>query len=261
MRRIVLLMTAIFRIALQRALAHRANLLFELFMALFGTVAAAVTLRVVFEYTSSLAGWTLGESMLLLGCYMLMSGIVEAWIQPNLDWFAGKVTSGELDDLLLQPVSSLFLVSFNTVQPLALLQSILGACVIAWGLFELGAAISLAGVLGCLLLLSAGLMIAWATRFLMACSAFWAPALEPSVLYNALWQLGRYPVSIYHPAIAGLLTYVVPVACIATFPAMSLARGPDPIILIASCLTAIVFVCLAVWTWQRGLAQYRSATS
>ncbi len=87
------------------------------------------------------------------------------------------------------------------------------------GVAPLSAQLTAMGALSSLLLLLAGTVIAWATRVLLASLAFWAPGAEPTVLYSGFWQLGRYPIDIYHPIVRGLLIYVVPVAFISSIPA------------------------------------------
>lgn len=74
-------------------------------------------------------------------------------------------------------------------------------------------------------MLAVGIAIAWASRVTLASLAFWAPYLTPDVLYGALWQFGRYPVGIYRQPIRFVLTYVLPVAFIATIGARPEPRG------------------------------------
>jgi ABC-2 type transport system permease protein len=81
------------------------------------------------------------------------------------------------------------------------------------------------------------------------------------VLYGALWQLGRYPVSIYRQPIRFALTFVLPVAFVATLPARVLTRDLEPV-LIAAGLTVACAAMLGVWiVWNAGLRRYTSATS
>lgn len=89
--------------------------------------------------------------------------------------------------------------------------------------------------------------LAWASRVLLVITAFWSPALTPDVLYGALWQLGRYPVSIYRPAVRALLTYVVPVAFVATYPARALTHRANPVLVAQGAVAAGLAV--AAWAW------------
>src|SRR5258706_3206610 len=141
----------------------------------------------------ALAGWRLEEAIVLLGMYQLISGLLATFVEPNLAWFANKVISGELDDLLLKPAPSLFTASLGMCQPWALLQVGLGAAIVVAGVAPLGAQLTAAGVASALLLLLAGAVMARASRVLLARLAFWAPGVEPTVHDSAFRQLGRYP--------------------------------------------------------------------
>jgi ABC-type uncharacterized transport system permease subunit len=259
--RLLKLLLGTVAIAVQRELAHRANVLFEAILALFGAAAGLLALRLVYTQVEALAGWRLEKAIVLLGMYQLVSGLQATFMEPNLAWFASKVTSGELDDVLLKPMPSLFSASLGSCQPWALLQVVLGAAIVVAGIAPLGAQITAAGVASAVLLLLAGVVIAWAARVLLASLAFWAPGAEPTVLYSAFWQLGRYPVDIYHPAVRGLLTYLVPVAFISSIPARTLTHGADPQLLAIGLGAALGSALLARAVWRLGLRRYTSATS
>jgi ABC-2 type transport system permease protein len=260
--RLFKLLRGIFAIALQRELAHRTNLIFEVALMLFGTAAGVLALLAVFSHTQTLVGWTLAETIVLLGAFQIITGLLQTFVLPNLSWFAAsKVIKGELDDLLLQPAPSLFMASLGTCQPWALSEVALGVVIMAIGASQTGVSLTLIGTLAALLLLTAGAVLAWAARVLLACLAFWAPGFEPDVLYSAVWQLGRYPVNIYHPAIGWLLTYIVPVAFIAATPARTLTRGVDLQLLLGGLAAAGASVWIAQRVWQAGLRRYTSATS
>ncbi|MFL5807609.1 MAG: ABC transporter permease [Roseiflexaceae bacterium] len=259
--RLFRLLLGIMAISVQRELAHRANLLFEATLAAFGAAAGLLALRIVYAQVEALAGWRLEEAIVLLGMYQLISGLLATFVEPNLAWFANKVISGELDDLLLKPAPSLFTASLGMCQPWALLQVGLGAAIVVAGVAPLGAQLTAAGVASALLLLLAGAVITWASRVLLASLAFWAPGVEPTVLYSAFWQLGRYPVDVYSPAVRGLLTYLVPVAFISSIPARSLTRGADLPLLAVGLGAALGSALLAYAVWRLGLRRYTSATS
>lgn len=259
--RMVVLFARIFAISLQRELAHRANLLFAALTTAIGVGASIATLGVLFSRVQTLAGWRLGELIVLLGLYQVVSGLLDTFIQPNLVWFAQKVKDGTLDDLLLQPVSSLFSASLGSSQPWSLAQVVLGCAVVVAGLGRLGGDVTLSGALLCLLVLAAGVAITWATRLLVASTAFWSPYHDPTVMYSAFWQLGRYPVDVYHPLVRRLLTYAVPVAFVSTFPALELTRGGDPGLALAGLVAACAMVAAAAAVWHVGLRRYTGATS
>lgn len=251
----------ILSIAVQRKLAHRANLVFEGILTTLSVAAGIAAVAIVFTHTHSLAGWSMPEILVLLGMFQVVSGLLATFVQPNLSWFAEKVTGGQLDAILLQPVPSLFSASLGTCEPWSLYQVGLGLAVIGMGAAPLRNDLTFGDASVALVLLAAGTIIAWASRVLLACLAFWAPGVEPTVFYGALWELGRYPINIYHPLVRRLLTYVVPVAFISTIPAQALTRGVSPALLVGGVVAAAAATWLAVSAWNAGLRRYTSATS
>ena len=129
------------------------------------------------------------------------------------------------------------------------------------GLRELGTLPTLWGLLGWLMLAAAGVIIAWATRTLSSSLAFWAPSVELGVFYDALWQFGRYPVTIYQQPLRFLLTYILPFAFIATFPTSALLGRADPLLPILGLVICALAFTLVQLVWHAGLRRYTSATS
>lgn len=255
------LFAASLAISLQRGLAFRADLFFQILLTAVGLGSGLATLGVVYSQTTALGGWNLGEAVVLLGTYQIVSGLRAAFIEPNVVWFAGQVKAGKLDDLLLKPVSSLYLSSLGACAPLALAQVVVGGLVLVGGLRSLDAAPTLLGVAGWLVLLSAGIVITWASRVLVASLALWLPGVDLDVVYGALWQFGRYPVTIYRQPMRFVLTYALPVAFISTFPALALTRRADPAVIAAGLAVALIAVALVQVVWNAGLRRYTSATS
>ena len=259
--RLLRLFGAIFSLSLRRELAFRANLVFEMLMTATGIASGLAALGIVYTQTDTLGGWSLGESILLLGTYQIVSGMLSTFVEPNVLWFSGQVKSGKLDDILLKPVPSIFLASLGTCAPLGLSRVAMGVVVLGIGLRELGAVLTLGGVLGWLLMLAAGLAVTWASRVLLACIAFWTPGMDLDVMYSAFWQFGRYPVSIYRQPLRFVLTYLLPVAFIATIPARVLTHGARPVLLLAGPAVGIGAVLVVGLCWNAGLRRYTSATS
>lgn len=269
------------RLSIQQVAAHRANLVFEAVLTLVRLTAAVAAVWAVFEQVDTLAGWTLGGAVILLGTYQIVTGLLDAFIEPNLSFFGDKVRQGTVDDILLLPVPSMFMASLGTCSPWALLRAGLGAVIVAVGAAGLGVTVNPSSVPLYLVQLGAGLVVAWAYRLALASASFWAPGAELSVLYNAGWQLGRYPVDVYPTPIRHLLTYVVPVAFVATYPARALvgwsgaagrvadavagAVGSAGAALVgsaaASIVAATISMVLAGLVWRAGLRRYTSATS
>lgn len=248
-------------LTIQRELAHRVNLFFQAALALTQVAAGLAALTVIYTHVNTLAGWTAAQATILLGIYEIVSGLLQAFIEPNLAFFSNKIYGGELDDLLLQPAPTLFTASFGNCQPWALAEVALGMLIVALSAAHLGVSPTPGGIVAALLLLLVGIIIMWASRVLLASLAFWAQRLELSVLYSGWWQLGRYPITIYPGPIRWVLTYIVPVAFIATFPAYALTHPFDPLLLAGGAAAALGALVAVRLVWRAALRRYTSATS
>ncbi len=251
-----------FSMSLRRSMAFRINLVFDVALAFIGLGTAIAPLLIVFTQADTLAGWSKAETLVLIGTYQLITGLRGTFIDPNLSWFPDNgIRNGKLDSYLLQPASSLFLASLSLSSPLTLIQLVPGLGVLGWGIAVADERPGAAGVLGWLLLVAAALVVTWALSVLLACLAFWAPKLQLDVFYHSAWQLGRYPTDIFSRPLRAVLTYVFPMALIASVPSATLLRGPHWQVLLGAVLAAALLALLATTAWHKGLRHYTGATS
>ena len=75
-------------------------------------------------------------------------------------------------------------------------------------------------------------------------------------------DFSKYPVTIYNKAVQTIITYVIPFAFTAYFPASYFLTGKIPLFCIGGTVIAgTVMFTLAVFVWNRGLRAYESAGS
>jgi ABC-2 type transport system permease protein len=251
-----------FAMSVQRTLTFRINLIFDIVVSITGLGAMLATVYIVFARTDSLAGWTEAETYVLLGTFEVLSGLKSAFIDPNLAWFPENgIRQGKLDASLLQPAPTLFLASLGMSRPLALLQVALGLGVLGVGLGNHAQVPGPSAIAAWIVTLAAGLAVTWAMGVLLACLAFWAPRLQLDVFYGSAWQLARYPIDIYRRPLRLVLTYVFPLALIATIPTATLLSGLRLPVLAATVAGATLASLLAIGCWRLGLRRYTGATS
>lgn len=254
-----MLFGVLFSLSVRRAVAFRADLLFELVVTIVGAGASVAALLVVYARTDTLGGWGPGEAIALLGTFQVVSGLRSTFVEPNLQFFGDQVKSGRLDAILLQPAPSILLASLGSCAPTALIQVGLGVGIAVTGAVRADLAVTPGGVAAWLVVVAAATVTMWATRVVIASVVFWAFGLSLDVLYDAVWQFGRYPVQVYQSGLQVVFTYVVPVALIATVPVQAL-RGE--LLLVVPALVVAVGTSTAAWlVWRRGLRRYTSATS
>jgi ABC-2 type transport system permease protein len=248
-------------ISIKRELAFRTSLLFQLATTSLTTLAALATIGIVYARTDTLGGWNRGESIVLLGTYLIVGGMLATFIEPNVLWFSEQVKSGKLDDILLRPVPGLFLATLGSHTPVRLLQVLAGGLVVVLGCVESGIAPGLQHLASWFVMMTGATVITWATRTMVMVIALWTPSLALDAVYDAAWQFGRYPVSMYRQPLRFALTSILPLAFITTLPAQTLTRGIDFRILLLAIAVAVMSALIARTFWHWGLRRYTSATS
>jgi ABC-2 type transport system permease protein len=255
------LYTEILSRSLRSAFAFRANLAAEVLASVINVVSSLAIVRSVFWIAGSLQGWSQGEATALLGCYLIGSGVLGACVEPNLREFREQIVRGDLDETLLRPVSSAFLVSLGSCAPFVLSQAVAGAIVLVMGLRGLERMPTLPAFLLAASLFLTGCLAVWAIRLMLASLAFWAPAAQPEVGFRAFWEFGRYPGTVYVRPLRLILTCIVPVALVTTVPAQVLSGEAGWRTIGTALLVCGVLMATTRLVWRAGLRRYTSATS
>jgi ABC-2 type transport system permease protein len=173
----------------------------------------------------------------------------------------GEIHNGQFDFTLLRPVDIQFLASFRYWRPLALIDLALGVGVLVTAVIQLEQSITLGQLIAFLAALSAGMTMIYAILLAFTGLIFWSPGFYFTWVFNALFQLARYPVGLYPGWLRLTLTWVLPVAFMTTIPAQALIGTGSTAMLIASLVLALVFLGGASAVFRIGLRQYASVSS
>jgi ABC-2 type transport system permease protein len=97
--------------------------------------------------------------------------------------------------------------------------------------------------------------------FLATCT-FWFVRLDNiMVIFQSMYEAGRWPVGIYPGWLRGTLTFIVPVAFATTVPAEALAGRLNPMTLAGAVALAVVLLLFSRWFWTFGVRHYSGASS
>jgi ABC-2 type transport system permease protein len=252
------------RAAVQQEMAYRVNFWIHLLHSSLNLFTAVIGLRVLFGQVQAVRGWDFPATLALLGIYLTVSALRQVCLGPSLDSLAGmdgEMWTGRFDFTLLRPVDIQFLASFRQWQPFALLDLSFGLAVIAYALTAAGASLTPERVLLFTLAMAAGVALVYAVLLAFSALVFWSPGLLFTWVFDAIFQLARYPVGIYPPWLRMLLTWAVPVGLITTLPAEALTGRADPLMIAASLGIAAAAVTAASLLFRTGARRYASASS
>src|SRR5512147_3295119 len=109
------LLSAFLRVNIQMSLAYRADTVVNILLNLMWLGWELLSLGIIFNNTETIGGWGFGELVGLLGVFRLVHTMMMALIWPNTEKFNQSIRDGSMDYTLLQPINSMFLVTFSRI--------------------------------------------------------------------------------------------------------------------------------------------------
>jgi ABC-2 type transport system permease protein len=221
-----------------------------------------LSLSIIFNNTETIAGWGFGELIALLGVFRLVHTLMIALIWPNTEKFNQSIRDGSMDYTLLQPINSMFLVTFSRITVWRAWDLILAVILITIGINMSGDTVTAGQILIFILLTVSGSIIIYSLWIVLIALTFWFTKFDNNVtILQALLDAGRYPVTVYPPWLRILVTFVIPVGVATNVPLQGL-RGDLTIsrVLMYAAIGIVSFL-IASQVWKRGLKQYSGASS
>lgn len=256
------LLAVFLKIGILHELEYRVNFYIQLIRSGIALGTGLIGLSVVFGHTETLGGWTQAELLALLGVYFLGMGVIGLVIQPSMQRFMEDVRQGTLDFTLTKPEDSQVLVSVRQVQIWKVVDLLLGATIIGIALVQLQRAVGWGQAAGFVIAMIAGAAIIYAFWLMLATLSFWFVKIENIlVIFQSMYQAGRWPVGIYPMWLRSTLTFLVPVAFATTVPAEALAGRLTPGALLGAVALAAGMLFLSRRVWRFGVRHYAGASA
>jgi ABC-2 type transport system permease protein len=218
-------------------------------------------LLVVYSRTKEVAGWNRGEAFVLAATCFLMNAMAMA-LTMSLMEIPQQVRQGTLDFVLTKPVNSQFWVSTRKFNFDQMGTFIAGIAMVFVGVAQSGASPNLGQFAGYVVLLFASLVIFYSFNLcLMTLGVWWVRVDNLWVLGETMLQVARFPIDIFGGQIGRVLTYVVPLAFLATVPARQLVHGLDVRMVVLGVVWAGFALIFSAFFWRFALRSYASASS
>ncbi|HWD82630.1 MAG TPA: ABC-2 family transporter protein [Kribbella sp.] len=248
--------------AVVRETHFRAHFLTTLLVGLVQLGLGIVPTLLLFGFTSEVHGWSRAEVIALVGVFQIVTGLIAAFVAPNLNRMTTYLTEGELDSVLLRPVSSQFYLTFRWINVAELTNVASGIVVLVIGLVQARISFGPGQVVQALVLVCSGLVLLTCVWSAMSFLAFWLQSVNPiGFVFLSLVEAGRYPLVFFPVAVRTFLTFAFPVAFATTFPIRALAGDLGWSTVAIGVGLAVVALLLVRFVWRRGLLTYSSASS
>jgi ABC-2 type transport system permease protein len=262
MRRTLAVVAAQLRASVALALQYRIEFLVEGALALLWIAVTLVPVLVVFGVRPIIAGWTFPEMLLVLGWFVALKGVLEGAVSPSLMNVIEHVRKGTLDFVLLKPADAQLLVSIARVEPWRVVDLLGAAAIFGYAFRQLGRTPTLGQVVAACAMLLGALLVLYSIAILVVSIAFVAVRVDNLLyLFQSVFDVARWPSTIFRGALAVVFTFVLPLALMTTYPALALLGKLQPATALGALAGTVAFAAAARLAWRASIGKYTSASS
>lgn len=244
----------------QIAFASRFGVIFFTFGKIVRFVFFLFFLLLLVGKTKSIAGYTFWEVILLFLTFNMVD-IISQFLFREVYRFRSYIVSGSFDYLLTKPVSPLLRSLFGGSDILDLITLFPLVGFLIYTITKLGT-VTITGVLLYILLLANALIIMLAFHIFVLGLGVLVTEVDNAIwIFRELTALGRVPIAVYREPLSWVLTFIVPVGIMITFPVhAALGILSFQAIIVAFLISGILFFG-SLRFWRYALKQYSSASS
>jgi len=226
----------------------------------WAAAAIAPLLIVYFQRAQAIPGWTLNESLVVTGWFILLQAILDGAINPGLQAVVDHIRKGTLDFVLLKPADAQFLVSTSRFQLWRIVSVGTAIAVFVIAFSRMGRVPSPAGFAQAFLLLGTATLVLYSMWILIVSTAFYVVKVDNlTYMFSSIFDAARWPASVFRGVLKFVFTFVIPLALMTTYPAEALLGRLEPLTLVYAVGASLAFATAARTVWLLSLRRYASA--
>ena len=222
----------------------------------------------LFHRFGSVQGWRLPDVAVFYGLVNIMFAIADA-LGRGFDVLGSELLrSGQFDRLLLRPRTVTLQLMGHELRISRLGRLLQGLLVLLWAGAQGAYPFTMGNLAVMLFAVAGGTALFLGILVLQGALSFWT--VESLELANVLTyggvQAAQYPLAIYGICLQRLLTWCVPLAAVAYYPALVILQRRDPLGAppwagMFSPLAGFAFLALSLTVWRIGVRHYASTGS
>ncbi len=252
-----------FRQFIKTRLAYRVDFLVDTLAVSFALLVQLAVLGVLFSKVESLQGWSYHQVLFIYGFSLVPLGIFNL-TSLNLYRFSDRfIIQGKFDRVLLRPVSTLGQVLCESFNISGLNEIIIGTAVMIYAGAKMQIELEPVDILAVLLLGPSASLVYSGVFLALTAVSFWFEdrmGLAPPV-YNMI-RFARYPITIFGAPVRFFLTFILPFAWVAFYPATWFLGSLEfSRLAMLTPLVGMVVFGGSVMVWRAGVKNYSSTGS
>ena len=217
----------------------------------------------IYANVERIGSWERGEMILYIGTFSLINAVNMVVYFFGVNGIAGKIRSGEMDLYLTKPVSPLFRLTFECMNPGSLPLLFFSAGIIGYGIRTAGIRVTAKQALVYLFYLVLMIVLYYEMEVLLRCVAFYLVSnarteqLEEAGLNLCMNLPGIAFYGIYKVIFYGILPYGI----MATLPVQGLIGELSLGMAVHGAGIVCAFGGITALAWKKGMRHYNSASS
>lgn len=248
---------------LKRMMEYKGDFIVGIIGFLLIQISNLLFLDIIFSNIPNLMGWDFYQVVFIYGFSLVPKGI-DHLLFDNL-WSIGHFTvrKGDFDKYLTRPINTLFHVMVEKLQIDALGEFLMGVVLICITLPKLNIEWSVIKVILILLVIPFATLIYTGIKIATSAIAFWTKR-SGNVTYMLYMvnDFAKYPADIYNKVVRNIITYIIPFALTAFYPAYYFLTGENPLFNIGMpILVSAIIMSIGIFVWNKGISVYESAGS
>jgi ABC-2 type transport system permease protein len=230
-------------------------------MEIIGKISTLLFITILFNNIPLLGEWSLKETLVIYGLCLICRGIYLTFFGRLEDLGSDFILDGNLDKLLVKPISPLFSIISEKVNEENLTEVLLGIAAFVYALSSLKVRITLLkSVFICFSIVN-GVAIYFSFFLIINCISFWYNS-RFSIMwaFMELSDFSQYPMNIFKSPIRSILTWIIPFALTSYYPACFVIDKniDNNHVLYFMPVITIVLVLISCFIWKKGLKKYES---
>ena len=261
MKKYLLLHKIFIKQYIKQILEYKADFIIGLTGVIVSQGFTLVFLSIIFSKIPRLVGWSFHDIMFIYGFSLLPKGIDHLFFD-NL-WALGQrlIRRGDFDKYLLRPINPLFHVMVEIFQIDALGELIFSVILFFYTVPYMDW--TFAKIIILFLSIIFATLIYTSIKVIAASISFWSKQSGGLIyIFYMFNDFATYPVSIYNSIIKWIISFLLPFAFTAFYPASYFLTKKNFLYNIGGLIfISVLFSLLSLYIWQKGIKNYESAGS
>ncbi|MCL2696618.1 MAG: ABC-2 family transporter protein [Oscillospiraceae bacterium] len=249
------------KISLMQQLEYRANFIIGISAECMWLATKLVYAFIVHQTGSTVGGLSPDEITLFIGTFILLTSIYTGLFMMNFFYIPWRVQGGELDLMIVKPISTQFHLTMREVDFAIPIPNIIGGLItlgISWS--RLGLEAGLRNIIVYVCLIISGTVLTYSIFLVPCLITFWTVKVQAlTEIAGRMWDFNNMPMHIYGKWMQRVGTFVIPVFVIANFPVMALFDSLPPLYLAWGLIIPFVVFTIVKKIFDHAIKRYSSA--